>query len=170
MNKEAIAVAKEKRGPREEVLHNGTRVRIVPVSAQLITEVTRRVPKPDVPVVYNEDKGRDEENPNDPRYLMELDEREAQIGLAAMDAIVMFGVELVDGLPEGDLWVKQLKLMEKMGHLDLSGIDFTDELELEFVYKRYVAVSAEDYELLRGTSGIDQEMLDESEESFRSDT
>jgi hypothetical protein len=88
-------------------------------------------------------------------------------GIAAMDAMVMFGVELVDGLPDDDKWLKKLQNMEKHGLLDLSGYDFDDETDKEFVYKRFVAVDTNVIERLSEISGISAEDVEEAERSFR---
>ncbi len=48
------------------LLSSGYWVRIRPVSAHLIDGAQAQVKDPEVPVVFIEDKGRSEENPNDP--------------------------------------------------------------------------------------------------------
>ena len=165
----AVAVAKKQDKQEPVTLSTGIRVRIVPVSAQLITECVAQVQRPVVPTWFDPNLERDVENPNHPDYIEALKEHDTLQGRAAMDALVMFGVELVDGVPEDDRWAKKLMLMEKYGHIDLSNIDFDDELEAEFAFKRYIAVSSGDYELLQGVSGVTEEMIDASEESFRGD-
>ena len=65
----AVAVAKARHGLDEdgtELLSTGIRARIVPVAASLIDEAVARIRDPQVPVVMNEKKGREEENPLDP--------------------------------------------------------------------------------------------------------
>jgi hypothetical protein len=158
-----VNVAKERSSNEEEIktLESGVRVTIHSVAASLIDQVTARIKDPDVPTWHNEEKGRDESNPNDPQYLSELQAADRKRGIAAMDAIVMFGFDLVDGVPEDDLWVKKLSIL---------GVDVNadDPIELEFAYKKYIAISPEDINLVTSKSGISQEALQEAESSFRS--
>lgn len=162
-----VSVAKEQIvNADEQTLSTGVRVRINPVSARLLTESMARVPKPKVPVYFDEDRQREFTNPSDPVYLDELAERDSQQTNVAMDALIMFGIELVDGIPD-DGWDKKLKLLEKLNQLDLEGYDLDNELEREFVYKKFVAVSAGDMDLLQQASGVvTEEDLDQAEESF----
>lgn len=146
------------RGQRKEdevfELSTGVRVRLNPVSTSLVEEVQRSVPMPDVPVVYIEAKDREEENPNDPQYIKDVEEATDKRGDAVFDALCMFGIELVDGLPEDDLWLKKLRYLEKRGIMDLSGFNLKDEFDLEFLYKRYVAVAGADLRMISGLHGF----------------
>jgi hypothetical protein len=166
----AVEVAKQSRDghePAEMTLPNGSKVRLVPISASLIDAVTSRIRDPEIPMWMNKDKGREEPNPSDPNYIREMEDAGRKRGIAAMDAMVMFGVELVDGLPDDDKWLKKLQNMEKHGLLDLSGYDFDDETDKEFVYKRFVAVDTNVIERLSEISGISAEDVEEAERSFR---
>jgi hypothetical protein len=86
-----------------------------------------------------------------------------------MDAMVMFGVELVDGLPESEKWLDTLKYMEKRGMLSLEGYDLTDPLDLEFLYKRLVAVDTNIITKISELSGISAAEVERAEASFQSD-
>lgn len=167
----AVAVAKEKathQTVREIVMANGVRVVVTPVAATLIDEVTSRVKRPRPPLVHMEDKGRDEPNFSDPDYLDALEQSNRDRSNAGMDALILFGVDLPDGLPEDDKWVSKLKLMEKMGKLDLAAFDLDDEIEREFLYKRYVLADKELIDAISAVSGLSEEEIKEAEESFRS--
>jgi len=109
---------------------------------------------PPVPVVWIEAKEREEENPNDPRYIEAVEEVQRKRADAIFDALCTFGVELVDGLPEDEKWIKRLKLLERRGSLNLSGFDLNDDFDLEFLYKRYVAVAGTDLQLIGGLHGF----------------
>jgi hypothetical protein len=144
------------RGQGEDVfaLSTGVRVRLHPVSSSLVEEMKGAIKMPDVPVVWIEAKEREEENPNDPRYIQAVEEANSKRADAIFDALVTFGVELVDGLPEDETWIKKLKLLERRGKLDLSGFDLNDDFDLEFLYKRYVAVAGADLEIIGGLHGF----------------
>jgi hypothetical protein len=79
-----------------------------------------------------------------------------------MDAMAMFGVELVDGLPENNGWVTKLRLL---------GITFdsNDPVECEFYYKKHIALGNEDWAKVGQLSGISQEDIARAEQSFRGD-
>lgn len=160
----AIAVARDRANgsdPDEIVyLSTGIRARIIPVSASLIDQVTSMVKDTEVPMWFDEDKGRSEPNPNDPAYLAAKVAEEHQRGVAAIDAMILFGVELVDGLPEDDTWIKKLK------YLGIE-VDADDPFEREFAYKKYVAVSSDDLVQLGKSSGIRQEDVTRAAKSFR---
>lgn len=142
------------RDDRELVLSTGIRVRLNPVSSALVEEIKSSVPMPDVPKVYIKEKEREEENPNDPAYIEAVEVANAKRSDAMFDALVLFGIELVDGLPEDDLWLKKLRRLERKGHLDFSGLDLDDEFDLEYLYKRYVAVAGADLSIVAGLHGF----------------
>jgi hypothetical protein len=173
--KEAVTVAKDKRRREEgeplSVLSTGIKARLIPVAATLVQDVASRVKDPDVPMWHNPDKDREEPNPNDPKYLRDLADAGEKRGLAAVDAMVMFGVELEDGYPdpETDPWLRKLKFMERRGHISLDDFDLEDELDLEFVYKRYIAVSSIDLVAIGTMSGIQPEEAAAAARMFQGD-
>lgn len=135
-------------------LSTGVVVRLKPVSSSLVEEMKGAIKMPPVPVVYIEAKEREEENPNDPRYIDEVEDVNRRRADAIFDALCTFGVELVDGLPEDTMWIKKLRFLEKRGTLDLSGFDLEDDFDLEFLYKRYVAVAGTDLQTIGGLHGF----------------
>lgn len=135
-------------------LRSGVRARIRPVSAKLLDEVSATVPEPQVPKQYIEAKDREEFNPLDPNYLRDVREANKQRGIRITEALVMFGVELVDPLPEKEGWLPKLRFLEKRGSVDLSVFDLEDPLDLEFVYKTLIAVSSADLTYVAMASGL----------------
>jgi len=146
------------------VLSTGVRAKISPVSASLIDEVTARVKDPVVPMWENPDKGRKEPNPSDPLYLAALNEAERERGKAAMDALVMFGVELVDPIPDDEEWLDKLKFLGVVEDEALS------PMARAFAYKKFIAVSAVDISKITGMSGIDNQELEQAEATFQRKT
>lgn len=173
MRKEAVDVAKKRSGDGEAdkptTLSTGVRAILRPVTVSLIDEVTARIEDPPIPMWHNPDKDREEENPADPAYHRALEEAARLRGLAAIDAMILFGVELVDGLPDDGAWLKNLRYLERLGHIDLSGFDLSDDLDQEFLYKRYAAVGKHDLERLSEKSGQDREDVDRAVATFRGD-
>lgn len=165
----ALEVAKEQEDEQDgsTVLSTGVRARLMPVAASLISEVASRVKDPDVPMDYIEEKERSEPNPDNPEYLRQLDEARTKRGKVSIETMVMFGVELIDGIPEDDTWLKRLRFSEKRGGVDLSGYDLEDPMELEFIYKLYIAVGSTDIVEIAKMSGINPEEVAQAAESFQ---
>jgi hypothetical protein len=142
------------------ILSTGAKARIRSVSASLVDQVSARIKDPEIPMWFNDKKDREEPNPSDPIYLRALDDVARERGLAAMDALIMFGVDLVDPMPEDELWIKKLKLVG-------IEVDAEDELEKEFIYKKYIAVGADDVTLVTEKSGMSAESVAEADRTFR---
>jgi len=170
-NNVAVEVAHERaaeKGSNQIVTtQTGIRLFLVPVSTALIEEVTSKIADPDVPLWHNEAKNRDEPNPDDPNYLKAVERAGRERGIAVMDAMCMFGVELVDGMPENTSWLKKLRFMEKRGQVNLSSYDLEDPLDLEFLYKRYIAVDNEIIGRVSTISTLTPEAVAKAEERFR---
>ena len=156
----AHVINEKEKGDGTVELSTGYKAKLVPVSASLIDQVTSRIKDPDPPMWMNESKGREEPNPADPKYLRELEDAGRRRGLAAMDALIMFGVELEEPIPEDTTWIKKLKLLG----ID---VDTDDPFEIEFYFKKYIAVSAEDISMVTQRSGMSAEEVAEAERSFR---
>ena len=163
-----LEVAKEKDEQEDStVLSTGVRARLMPVAANLISKVASRVKDPPVPMDYIEEKEREEPNPDNPEYLRQLAEATTKRGTVSLETMVMFGVDLIDGLPEDDSWLKRLQFLEKRGDIDLSEYDLEDPMEREFVYKLYIAVGSTDIIRIAKMSGISPEEVDRAAESFQ---
>lgn len=147
------------------ILSTGVRARVHAVAMGLIEACTGQVEDPKIPIWHNPDKDRDEENPSDPEYLRQLNQVNKQRYRAVEDAMVMFGVELVDGVPPKEEWMPRLEVLRRRGAIDLSGFDLEDSVDLEFVYKRFIAVGAPDLNLIRA-AGVSEEEIQRALESF----
>jgi hypothetical protein len=168
----AVKTAKNSRERDVEyvvTLPQGVRVKIIPVSATLIDEVVSYIEDPPIPIWHNPDKDRDEPNVNDPEYARAVEDAEHKRGIAAMDAMVLFGVELQDGLPDGDTWVGKLKFLEKQGKLNLSSYNLEDPIDKEFLYKRYVLATSELIERLSSAARMTGKEVARAERSFQGD-
>lgn len=170
----AVDVAKRKREEKKELgtivtLSTGIRARIVPVAAHLIDEAMFEIKDPLVPK-QDLGKGRDEPNPLDPEYKQALSDAEHARGIAASDTLILVGVQLIDEIPEDGTWLKHLKFLEKLGHFKvLNKFDLEDELDREFVFKKYHAISTRDFTLIGNASGMSQEEIDLAVRGFQGD-
>lgn len=168
---EAVKTGKARRGELEETtLSTGYRARLTPVSAALIQDCISRVPDPKPPMWHNKETEMDEPNLVHPDYLQECAEVETKRAAAALDAVILFGIDLIDPPLDEEGWVKKLKyLAEKRGAIDLSEFDLDDEMDREFVFKRYVAIAADDYALVAKLSGVPQEEVMRAAKTFPGD-
>lgn len=163
----AVQVAKEKAASEEKIttLSTGVRAILVPVAASLIQAVTSKIKDPEIPIWHDPDKDRDVPNPTDPTYLKQIQEASEARAMAAVDASVMFGIELVDDIPDNG-WDKKLQYLERLGHLNLTEFDFSDELDRDFLYKRYIAVGSDDLIKIARMGGLQPDDLDAADASF----
>lgn len=143
-------------------LETEVRVRITPVPPGLISRAQMRIEYPKVPTFTNPDKGREEENPNHPDYIAECNQVNEARGMAALDAMCMFGLELVDGVPEDDTWIRKLQWV-------MPGFKFdeSDPIAREYYYKTLVAVGMQDFVMLAGAMGVTKEAVAQAEQSFQ---
>lgn len=148
-------------------LSTGITVRLIPVPTATIQEAATAIKDPPVPKQKVDGRDYPVENPNDPDYLAAKQEAFAKRVQAGFDVMAMLGVELVDGLPADDAWLKKLRFLAKRGHLNLDDYDLDDVFEREFVYKRYYALAGDDWNLLSMLSGVSEEDLAAARENFR---
>lgn len=134
MTNPAVEVAKEQATEITDGIHTlstGVKVRIVPVSPSLVLDVMMRVKMPEPPIVTKGNKSFP--NPLDPHYAASLEQYGMERGKASLDAMAMFGLELVDGVPQDTEWITKLKLIG-------IEIDSDDKVSCEFYYKKYIAL------------------------------
>jgi hypothetical protein len=148
-------------------LSTGIRARFVPVPVWLIQEAQMEIKNPPVPMQEIEGKKHPQPNPQHPDYTEAVRDAERRRNSAALDVMALFGVELIDGIPEDGLWIRKLKWLEKRGQLNLSDFDFEDELDRSFLYVKFIAMGNSDWPKLARLNGITQEDLDAARELFR---
>ena len=170
MSNPVIDAAKGKKTENVVTLSTGIQAILRPVSASLLQDVMSRIVDPAEPWVMNEEKGRKEIDPYDTEYLAKIASNNRERARASMDAMAMFGIDLVDGLPEDTTWLKRLRQFEKLGYLDLAQFDLEDDIDQEFLYKRYIALGNQDLMDIGRMSGIRQEDIAEAEASFRGES
>jgi hypothetical protein len=113
---ESLSAAKPQLDPALVTLSTGVVLRVRPVPQSLFADLVARYPAPDPPVTFDPDKGREEENPDDPTYLKRVQETNAQVAKAMSDAVILLGttVERVPkGIPgqETTEWADELRLL-----------------------------------------------------------
>lgn len=169
MSNPVIDVAREISDEYEDdlLVVEGYTVRAKAVPAAIISEVTKRYPDPEVPLWHNPEYDRDEQNPNDPEYIRKKDLVDRQRGEAMIDSTVMFGIEVVGGIPPKETWLPRLQFLQTLGSIDLSKYDLDDEMVLEFVFKRYIIASVALISYIQKMSAITPEDVEAAGKPFR---
>lgn len=163
----------------ELTLSNGIVLNIKSVPPYLIQAVTREFKEPTPPKVMMEEKGREEENPNDPSYLRELQEVWEKQALAINDLYLAVGTS-VKSVPEGyyrpedDEWIDQVIYAGNLVGLNIE-INRDDKIKRYLHWVRFYACeTGMDAALAQGLSaqlaGIRQDEVEEVMESFRRPT
>ena len=165
----AVAAARDLANQNQDDLLEveGYTVRVKAIPAAIISDVTRRIPDPVVPLWHNPEMDRDEANPVDPSYIKAKEDVDRQRGEAMIDATVMFGIELPDGVPPTEEWLPRLQFMQKRGQIDLSGYDLSDPLELEFMFKRYIIANIALITFIQRISSVTPEDVGKAGQPFR---
>lgn len=108
------AINEDGKGPADEVeLKNGVRLKLRAVPPLLVRKAVSKIVRPVPPRVLIEDKGREEENPNDPDYQKALEEYGQKTFDAGANVMLALGVKVLsvpEGLcqPKDDQWVQEL--------------------------------------------------------------
>ena len=158
-----------------KTLPGGVRVKFNQISLSILDAINHKFPDPEPPLVEIEgkstpDKPYYESNPNDPDYAIQLRNVAQERGTAMIDAMIIMGVELVDGVPDNEGWLKTLQFNQKVtGVPDLSGYDLEDEMEKEFVFKKFYAIGRDGMKELAKYTGVTEEGIDDAMSSFPGD-
>ena len=90
------AVEEAEQGERDNItLSTGVQLRIKSMPKHFIFQVTEKYKKPKVPLYFDESKGREEENPDDPDYIEAMQMYLAEIANASTDVAILRGSEIV---------------------------------------------------------------------------
>ncbi|RLC88756.1 MAG: hypothetical protein DRJ03_01520 [Chloroflexi bacterium] len=149
-------------------LSSGYRAIVRPVSSRLIMEAQRSVKDPKPPM-QDVGKGRKEPNYDHPEYRAAMLEAEEKRSEAVSDIVLLFGVDLVDGVPKDDGWLKKLRQLERMGTISLEGYDLESSADREYVFKKYVAVNPPDVRLIGMLASVTPEEVDAAIAGFPGD-
>lgn len=157
--------------PERIVLSNGIVLKVKPMPPMLLNSVSNSIPKPPVPMVFLEDKGRDEPNPNDPNYIQAEADRQTALSLAIMNTILYACTE-IEEVP-ANCWGVESE--EWLALPRLAGIKFDpdDKIERYLTWLRSYAIAtmqdmnkAQTLPLM--LAGITEPEVDDVMESFRS--
>lgn len=153
-------------------LSSGVVLRTKKVSVLRIQAVANKIkpPKLEDYAFYDPDREETILNPNHPEYLAAVERHNTEVGMAVLDALIVFGTEPVE-VPdtvhplESDAWLEEL---------DFVGIEVNRESKLAryLAWVRYVAmVTEEDVSLVTqkissSTMGSSEELVAQAIENF----
>lgn len=126
----------------------GVKIRLSPIPRLLIGELAK-IPRPKVPVVFMEDLGRTEENPNDPAFIDAMNEYNIQISVKMVDAFILFGTT-VESIPNGFIKQEDPRVKRKLAIL---GMKPDDEDQVYLAWIKYFACPM-DEDIQAVTDGI----------------
>lgn len=161
----------------EFTLTNGIVLNLKPVPPLLIQAVSQEFKTPDPPVMFIEEKGRDEPNPNDPKYKKELDDIAEAQNLATNSLVLAIGTSVKSVpngyyMPEEDDWIANIEFASKISGKELK-INREDDIQRYLCWLRYYALeSIGDMVLVQSLpgqlTGIREGEVDEVLDSFLS--
>lgn len=158
-------------------LSNGIVLAIKSVPPFLVQAVQNEFRPPNPPKVMIEEKGREEENPNDPTYLRELAELSEKQDLAVNDLFLAAGTSVVsvpEGYfkPEDDDWIAVVEFAQNITGTKIQ-IDRDDKVKRYLHWLRFYALEtggdiALATSLPMQLAGIREGEVDEVMDAFRS--
>lgn len=125
-------------------LSNGIVLTLKPIAPFMITALSKEFEPPPPPKVFLEEKGREEENPNDPAYIRELERLNEASNLAMNDLVLALGTA-VKSIPEGyfppedDSWIEQVEYAFSVVGQDIK-IEREDKIRRYLHWLRFYAL------------------------------
>lgn len=128
---------------REAVsLSNGIVLRLRDVPPYALQNAATKFPPPTIPVVYIEDKGREEENPLDPDYLKALQTHSVKQLELAVDVLLLLGTSLLTK-PEGEEGPEDNEWHERLTELGLE-VNVANKSQRYLSWLRMYALARDD--------------------------
>lgn len=154
----------------ELTLSSGIRLRFHPVPTWLVQKIRDQIEDPLPPMRTNPDNGREEEDLGNREYLRKLDAAQSTRREMANNALMHFGVEVLDvpaGFPTADdpVWREEIRVL---GFTDINEAMLKVEW-LKYYVLRGDAVYVSVIDGVRRLSGVVEADVTEAEASFRSD-
>lgn len=158
-------------------LTNGIVLQVKSVPPLLIQGVTKEFVTPPPPKVYIEELGKDEENPNDPAYIREVEQLIEQQNTAITDLVLAMGTSCVS-VPEGyfrpeeDGWIAAVKFATEITGRAVN-IDEGHAVKRYLYWLRFYALETQEDVIVANNlplqvGGIRETEIDELVEFFRS--
>ncbi len=150
------------------VTPSGYRVKLVSVAANVIREAQARIPDAITRTYTNATDGKEYENPAHPEYIAEVKIVEEERTKAAMSVMVLFGMELLEPIPDDNEWLEKCrfaKLVTKEEYEEAISDD--GKYMREMLFKTYVVSDFSVINQIASMSGVTQEMIAKARETFQ---
>lgn len=169
----AKAFNDSKKSPVQErlILSNGVVLKVKSMPPMLLNAAANTIPVPPVPKFFNDEKGREEENPNHPDYLAALEARNATVAISTMNLVFAASTEIdhvPDNMmrPEDDGWIK-------IAHMAGFNFDPEDKIERYLAWlKSYALATIQDLSEAQRIplelSGVSEQEVGEAIQNFPS--
>ena len=154
----------------EVTLPNGVKLKLQKSPPFALQQAVANLEPPKVPI-WKSPKGRDEENPNDPDYIKALAQYQGQTGQAALNALFLFGVEVVS-VPSGMQTIEDTTWSDELAFLDMVVPDDPNSRVRKLMWLKVVAIAQEEYleevsNKLFALQGLSEEDIAAAIDSFR---
>jgi len=151
---------------------SGVVLRIKPVTPLVVMDIAKRHKKPSIPNFFNEDHGRNEENPSDPMYIADMEEYNNKITSTIIDAFIVMGTEVVS-IPKDMQKIEDNDWVDMLSSIGID-IDSENKKVRYILWVKYVALPKEsDLDFLTteisALAGVSNTEVAEAEDSFRGD-
>lgn len=153
-------------------LSSGVVLKMRRVAPLAISDAVARVKEPEVPRIFQEDKGREEENPEHPDYKRAMEKYEETTGLVAMNVLLLMGTSIESipeelSKPEDEDWIENLEFLEVKIDKDSPKARYLGWL------RYYALTSDQDFmavmDLARSFAGVKEEDVQAAAKSFPSE-
>lgn len=160
--------------PDVKVLSTGMKVRFKPVNSMTVQRAADSVVLPEVYVqAINQPNGvvKFAQNPNHPDYAKKVEEAEKERSLRSLEAMVFYGVELVDPLPEDDEWLADLGMMMNLDRYYYTDAEGKSKISKKAKVMLYVihqgAKTPADYQMIAENVMVTEAAVQEQQKAFR---
>jgi len=146
---------------------SGYRVKLVPVAANVLREAMSRIPDALTRVFTNPTDGKEYENPAHPEYIAEVKLVEEERTKASMNAMVLFGMELLDDIPEDNEWLEKCRFAKLISDDEYKeAISADGKYMREMLFKNFIVSDFKVINQIASMSGVTKEMIALARDSF----
>lgn len=147
---------------------DGIKYKLHPVAANVLRDAQMQIKDARIRTFKNPTTGKEEENPAHPEYIMDEKEVQEKRIKASMNALVLFGLELIDPIPSDNNWLKKILFINLITQKEYDEATSPEGKFLrELFYKNYVFTDLKILNELSTLSGVTQESIAKAKKSFQ---
>ena len=159
--------SKKKARNKITTTQSGYRVKLVPVAANVLREAMARIPDALTRTFTNPNDGKEYENPAHPEYILEVKQVQEERTKASMNAMMLFGIELLDDIPEDNEWLEKCRFAKIITEEEYKEATSADgKFMREMLFKNYVVSDFAVINQIASMSGVTEEMIAQARDSF----